>query len=57
MYHNLRGLPLLSGEGGVPFLVHFSLSSNYIVSKCISHEGKATVTQLQIHKKARTYPF
>ena len=45
-------------EGGkIPFLVHFSLSSNYIVSKCLSHEGKATVTQLQIHKKARTDPF
>lgn len=48
MYHkNLRGLPLLwVGGRGVPFLVHFSLSSNYIVSKCLSHEGKATVTQL-----------
>lgn len=28
----------------------FSLVSNYIVSKRLSHEGKATVTQLQIHK-------
>lgn len=44
-------------EEGGGFLVHFSLSSNYIVSKCLSHEGKATVTQLQIHKKTRTYPF
>lgn len=33
-------------RGEIPFLVHFSLSSNYIVSKCLSHEGKATVTQL-----------
>lgn len=30
--------------------IHFSLASNYTVSKRLSHEGKATVTQLQIHK-------
>lgn len=46
-----KGLHLLWGE--IPFLVHFSPSSNYIVSKCLSHEGKATVTQLQIHKKSK----
>lgn len=45
------------GGVGIPFLVHFSLSSTYIVSKCLSHEGKATVTQLQIHKKQEQIPF
>lgn len=38
-------------QGGTLFIAYFALSSNYTISKCLSHEGKATVTQLQIHKK------
>lgn len=48
MYHKKK-VAFTQGRGGIS--TAFSLSSNYTVSECLGHEGKATVNQLQIHKK------